>query len=385
MPLCSHGRLEIESDGEIKHINITRVHLEEDTAKLYRLEDTVAGGMKVDFNRAGVPLLEIVSEPDLRSVEDVRAYATTLHDILVYLGINSGDMEKGVMRFEANVSVRPKGSDTLETRVEIKNLNSFRALTRSVAYEIQRQIEARRTGTAVIQQTMGWDEAEERTYPQRSKEYAHDYRYFPEPDIPPVNIAPAWIAEIQTQVPELPMAKRRRLVAEYDIRPYDAELLVGSSAIANYFEETARMGVDIQISPQDIANWITGELFRLLNEANADIRSTKVTPEHLVALLFLLQKGTINTTAAKRVLAEIFTTGEIPNRVVRRLKLSQISEEDVLCTIIDSVIEANPTQVAQYQNGKTSVLGWFVGQVMRASNGKANPQQARKLLQRTLE
>lgn len=383
LPITRDGYLDIESEGQTKRIGITRAHLEEDTAKLYRLDDD--SGVKVDLNRAGVPLLEIVSEPDLRSVEDVRAYATMLHDILVYLGVNSGDMEKGVMRFEANVSVRPQGSAEFGTRVEIKNLNSFRALTRSTEYEIERQIALVESGGTVIQQTMGWDEVRERTYSQRSKEHAHDYRYFPEPDIPPVEIDPAWVEAIKKQLPELPLAKRNRLVEQYGIRPYDAELLVGSQAIANYFEQATAMGQGLNITPQEIANWITGELFRLLNEANHSIAVTKATPEHLIALLFLLQKGTISMNAAKHVLAEVFKTGDIPNVVVKRLGLVQISDQDALQSIVDAVIENNPTQLGQYIDGKTSVLGWFVGQVMRASKGKANPKQARELLQAALE
>jgi aspartyl-tRNA(Asn)/glutamyl-tRNA(Gln) amidotransferase subunit B len=383
LPITRDGYLDIESEGQMKRIGITRAHLEEDTAKLYRLDND--SGVKVDLNRAGVPLLEIVSEPDLRSVADVRAYAITLHDILVYLGVNSGDMEKGVMRFEANVSVRLKGTTEYGTRVEIKNLNSFRALTRSTEYEIKRQVALVESGGTVIQQTMGWDEIRGRTYPQRSKEHAHDYRYFPEPDIPPLEIDPAWVEEIRTQLPELPLAKRQRLVQQYGIRPYDAELLVGSQAIADYFEQAAAMGQDVAIAPQEIANWITGELFRLLNEANCPIEKTRATPEHLITLLFLLQKQTINITAAKRVLAEVFKTGDVPNAIVKRLGLAQISTQDALQVIVDEVIENNPTQVGQYVDGKTSVLGWFVGQVMRASRGKANPQKTRELLQAALE
>ncbi len=383
LPLASDGYLDIEVAENVERIGITRAHLEEDTAKLYHLEHD--SGVKVDFNRAGVPLLEIVSEPDMHTVEDVRAYATTLHDILVYLGVNSGDMEKGVMRFEANVSVRPQGSQELGTRVEIKNLNSFRALTRSVDYEIQRQIAVLEADEAVMQQTMGWDESAEQTYPQRSKEYAHDYRYFPEPDIPPLDVDAEWVADIKQELPELPLAKRQRLVEAYVIRQYDAQLLISSQAIADYFEQAARMGQDIQIHPQEVANWVTGELFRLLNESNMPIEHAKVTPEHLISLLFLLQKGTISANAAKKVLAEVFQTGDLPNVVVKRLGLSQISDEDALHEIVADVVAANPRQVQQYVDGKTSVLGWFVGQVMRASKGKANPKQARKLLQQTLE
>ncbi len=382
LPLAVHGSLEIEIDGATRRIAITRVHLEEDTAKLYHTieESAETGAVGVDFNRAGVPLLEIVSEPDLRTSAEVQAYATTLHDILVYLGVNSGDMEKGVMRFEANVSVRLPGETALGTRVEIKNLNSFRALSRSIEYEIERQSALLESGGAVEQETLGWNENDERTYSQRSKEHAHDYRYFPEPDIPPLDIDSNWIAQIRAMLPELPLKKQRRLISEYGIRQYDAELLVSRQAMAAYFEEAVAMGRDINLAPQDIANWIVGELLHYLNEANCPIETCLATPEHLVSLLFLLQKGAISATAAKKVLAEVFKTGEVPNAVVKRLELAQISDMAALSGLISQVLADHPVQVQQYHGGKETMVGWFVGQVMQASNGKANPQQVRALL-----
>ncbi len=381
LPLSRDGHLEVETENGSKRIGVTRVHLEEDTGKLHHLR----GGALVDYNRAGVPLLEIVSEPDMRSVEDVKAYATALRDILIYLGVNSGDMEKGVMRFEANVSIRPEGSDELGTRTEIKNLNSFRALTRGVAYEIERQIEVVEAGGAIAQQTLGWDESEEHTYPQRSKEYAHDYRYFPEPDIPPLEISDAWIDEVHAEIPELPLAKKRRLVETYGIRPYDANLLVEKRAVADYFEEAAQIALDRDLDPQDVVNWLTGELFRLMNETGAAIDEINVTPAHLVDLVALLQKDTLNTTAAKQVLEAVFESGEKPQAVVDRLGLAQISDTDTLSAIVADVIEKNPKQVGQYLDGKVAVIGWFIGQVMKATRGKANPQEARTLLQKQLE
>ena len=381
MPLASNGYLDVETGGGIKRIGITRAHLEEDTAKLYHQGD---GTARVDFNRAGVPLLEIVSEPDMRSVVEVRAYAMALRAILVYLGINSGDMEKGMMRFEANVSVRPVGSKTLGPRAEIKNLNSFRALTRSIAYEIERQVALVQAGGVVMQQTLGWNTVAGQTYVQRSKEYAHDYRYFPEPDIPPLKLESAWIETLRSQLPELPLAKRRRFIDSYGIRRYAAELLVSEQVVADYFEATVRMSQDINLRPQDLANWITGELFRHLNEANLSITVCKVTPEHLVILLFLIQKDTLSVSAAKKVLSAIFESGELPNTVMKRLGLVQISDTRALQDIINAVLDANSKQLGQYLAGKEGVLGWFVGQVMRASKGKANPQQARELLQRSL-
>jgi aspartyl-tRNA(Asn)/glutamyl-tRNA(Gln) amidotransferase subunit B len=374
--------LEIETEAGVEHIGITRAHLEEDTAKLYHQDD---GSALVDFNRAGVPLIEIVSEPDMHTIEEVQAYATTLRDVLIYLGINAGDMEKGEMRFEANVSIRPVGSTTLGTRTEIKNLNSFRALASSIAYEIERQKEVLVNGGTVIQQTLGWDEAAEQTYPQRSKEEAHDYRYFPEPDIPPLEIAPEWIRALRAQIPELPLAKKRRLIAEYGIRPYDAALLVSDRRIADYFEAAAKIARAQDVEPQDVANWVSGELFRILNATATPIDACKTAPERLAGLLALVQQGTVSVTAAKTALDAMCETGDTPDAVVRRLGLTQISDTDALATLVDAALDANPSQVQQYLDGKTNILGWLVGQVMRASKGKANPQETRNLLQQALE
>jgi len=305
--------------------------------------------------------------------------------VLIYLGVNEGDMEKGEMRFEANVSVRPVGTETLGTRTEIKNLNSFRALTASTAYEIKRQTALLEAGGTVVQQTMGWDEVKGETYPQRSKEHAHDYRYFPEPDIPPLELDAAWIQSLETRVPELPLAKKQRLVAEYGIRLYDAGLLVADRAVADWFETAAKLGNAKKIEAQEIVNWLTGELFRILKLENMSIDVCKVTPEHLVGLLVLLAQGTINATAAKQVLVEMAATGKMPDATVERLGVAQISDVDALAVIVQDVVEANPKQVGQYLGGKTNVVGWFLGQVMRASRGKANPQDARALLQAALE
>jgi len=382
LPLAVNGALEIETEAGTQRIGITRAHLEEDTAKLYHQDD---GSALVDFNRAGVPLLEIVSEPDMRTVEEVQAYATTLRDVLIYLGINAGDMEKGEMRFEANVSIRPRGATTLGTRTEIKNLNSFRALAASVAYEIERQKAVLAKGGTVTQQTLGWDEVAGNTYLQRSKEYAHDYRYFPEPDIPPLEIAPEWIEALRAHVPELPLAKKRRLMAEYSIRPYDAALLVGDWRVADYFEAADGIARAQGIAPQDVANWVGGELFRILNATATPIDACKTTPERLAALLALVQRGTVSVTAAKTALDAMCETGESPEDVVQRLGLTQISDAGVITTLIEATLDAHPAQVQQYLDGKTNILGWLVGQVMQASKGKANPQDTRRLLQQALE
>ena len=382
LPLSVNGALEIETEAGMQRIGITRAHLEEDTAKLYHQDD---GSALVDFNRAGVPLIEIVSEPDMHTIEEVQAYATTLRDVLIYLGVNAGDMEKGEMRFEANVSIRPVGSTKLGTRTEIKNLNSFRALASSVAYEIERQKAVLTNGGTVVQQTLGWDEAAGETYPQRSKEEAHDYRYFPEPDIPPLEIAPDWIEALRAGVPELPLVKKRRLVNEYGIRPYDAALLVSDRRVADYFEAAAGIARAQGVTPQDVANWVGGELFRILNATATPIDACKTTPERLAALLALVQQGTVSVTAAKTSLGAMCETGETPEDVVHRLGLAQISDADALTALIKATLDAHPAQVQQYLDGKTNVLGWLVGQVMRASKGKANPQDTRSLLQQALD
>ncbi len=339
----------------------------------------------MDFNRSGVPLLEIVSEPDIRSAEEAHAYGVALREVLVYLGVNRGDMEKGEMRFEANVSVRPRGSAEMGTRTEIKNLNSFRALTRAIEYEVQRQIGVLEAGGEIVQQTLGWNEVEGRTYVQRSKEYAHDYRYFPEPDIPPLVIEAAWMEKVRASVPELPREKRERFVAEYGIRPYDAALLVEDRAVADYFEAAAKAASAHGIPAQEIANWMTGEFFRLMKAHNAGMEAVEVGPSQLVALIRLRQAGTVNVTAAKQVLEAIFLTGEEPEAAVERLGLAQISDSEALARIVAEVVAANPRQVAQYRAGKKAVIGWFVGQVMKATRGKANPQEARTLLRRALD
>ena len=377
LPLAVKGYLEIETAAGPKRIRINRVHQEEDTGKL--LHD--ASGSRVDFNRAGVPLLEIVSEPDLRSAEEVRAYATALHAILVYLGVNSGNMERGEMRFEANVSVRPAGSDVLNPRHEIKNLNSFRALARSVAYEIEAQVATLEAGGRVEQQTMGWDDVRGVTVPQRGKEHAHDYRYFPEPDLPPLEVSRAWVEELRARLPELPAQRQARFIAAYGLSPYDAGLLVAERAVADYYEAAVTLG---RADPKSVANWVTGELFRLMKETGHTFSAAPVPPGALAELIGLVQDGTINQNTGKEVLAEMVASGRGARQIVDERGLAQISDESALEALIAQVLDANPEQVAQYLGGRTQLLGWLVGQVMRRSGGKANPQRVQALLQAAL-
>jgi len=379
-PLAVNGYLDVESEAGPRRIRINRAHLEEDTGKLAHVD----GASLVDFNRAGVPLLEIVSEPDLRSVEQVRDYATKLHSILVYLGVSSGDMEKGVMRFEANVSVRPAGSDLLNPRHEIKNLNSFRALARSVAYEIEEQIRTLEGGGTVTQQTMGWDEARGVTVPQRGKEYADDYRYFPEPDLPLLEISREWVEELRANLPELPEARRSRFVGDYGLSDYDAGVLVAGKAIADYYEATVAAAAG-RADPKAVANWVTGELFRLMKEAGRAIEAVPVSPQALAELIGLVEEGTINLNTGKEVLAEMAASGRSARRIVEERGLAQISDTAALEAIDAQIVEQHPTQVNQYLEGKEQLLGWLMGQVMKATRGKANPQAVQELLQAHLE
>ncbi len=376
LSLSGNGWLEIEVDGHSKRIGIERVHLEEDTAKLSHM----GGYSLVDFNRSGVPLIEIVSRPDMRSADEAYAYLTRLRQILRYLGVSSGDMEKGAMRCEVNVSLRPLGSTEYGTKVEIKNLNSFRSVKLALDYEIRRQSRILDEGGSIEQVTMGWDESRGVTVVQRSKEYSHDYRYFPEPDLPPLHISREWVEEIRNRLPELPEARRGRFIAEYGLSAYDAGVLTADKAVADYFEAC------VQAYPQakSVSNWISGELFRLLKETGTDIEEVKVTPPALAELLTLVEKGTINQNTAKAVLEEMFRSGRAAAEIVAEKGLAQISEADKLGKVIDEVIAAHPEEVAEYRAGKAPLLGWFVGQVMKATRGKANPQLVTSLLKEKL-
>lgn len=377
LPIAVDGHLTFEVKEVERKVGIRRAHLEEDAGKLYHQD----GVSKVDLNRAGVPLLEIVSEPDMRSAEEARAYGEALRDILVYLGVNSGNMERGVMRFEANISVRPAGSEEMGARHEVKNLNSFRALYDSIRYEIEHQISVLESGGQIEQQTMGWNEVEGVTVPQRGKEFAHDYRYFPEPDIPPLEISREEVAALRRQLPELPRAKQTRLIADYGLSVYDAEVLVSDRDIAEYFERVVEAGA----APKEAANWITGELFRLMKEFNRPIDSIKTSPEALAALIALVEQDTVNKSTAKDVLQEMVVSGRDPDAIVAEQGLAQISDAGQLQDVIARVLDQHPEQVEEYLSGKEQVVGWFIGRVMRATRGKANPQLARELLRNQLE
>jgi aspartyl-tRNA(Asn)/glutamyl-tRNA(Gln) amidotransferase subunit B len=336
----------------------------------------------VDLNRAGVPLLEIVSEPDMHSIEEAKAYAMAIHRILRYIEVSSCDMEKGAIRFEANISIRPVGSDVLNTRTEIKNLNSFRALERSLAYEIQRQIQVVEGGGRVIQETVGWNDLEGVTFSQRSKEEAHDYRYFPEPDLPPLVIEPEWLAEIKAGMVELPDAKQERFIRQYGLSEYDARLLVEDKAVAAYFEQV--VAVDAKVSPKSAANWINGEWISCLNQSGKSVAEVKVTPQSLAELTLRVAEGKINLNTAKQVFGEMFKTGKSADEIIREKGLVQITDNNLISELIAGVIKDHPEEVASYLAGKETLANWFFGQVMARAKGQASPAVIRAELEQQL-
>jgi len=391
MPLARNGRLPVLLPGEKggrpleRLIRIRRVHLEEDTGKLTHVGRD--GGQTeyslIDLNRAGVPLLEIVTEPDLHSAQEVAAYAETLRSLLRYLGVNSGDMQKGMLRIEPNISVRPVGTETFGTRVEIKNLNSFRALERATAFEIDRQIALLQRGEVVRQETRGWDEARELTFTQRVKEGEDDYRYFPEPDLPPLVLEPAWVETVRRSLPELPNARLRRLQEQYGLNAYDAGVLTAEKSTADYYEAAVRAVPEV--SPKTVANWVTGELFGLLNEAGREIEDSPVTPDGLAGLLRLVAAGEINQNTGKAVLGEMFTSGKSAAEIVAERGLRQVSDSAQIAGLVERILAQHPEQTAEYLAGKESLFRWLFGQAMRAAGGRANPQVLQQELGQQLE
>lgn len=377
-PLARNGKLTILTSQGEKTVRIRRVHLEEDTGKLTHVTKDGESYSLIDLNRAGVPLLEIVTEPDLHSAEDVRAYAMALRNILRYCEVNSGDMQKGVMRIEPNVSVRRRGAAQLGIRTEIKNLNSFRALERAVAYEIERQAQLLQEGEEVIQETRGWDEGQGKTVSQRSKEEAHDYRYFPEPDLPPLVIDPDWLEEIRRKIPELPVSRWRRFQSQYGLSAYDAEVLTNERMVADYFE--AAVSQAPHLAPKTIANWISGEVFSLMNQAGGEFDPHRLPTDALIELLTFLEEGLINQPTAKMILAEMFGRGKRAKTLIREKGLEQVSDEAQINQWISHVLQENPQQVQTYLNGKETLEQWFFGQVMRLAAGKANPKVVQQAL-----
>lgn len=379
LPLAIKGWLEIDlPGGTTKRIGIRRAHLEEDTGKSTHIGSTSL----MDFNRSGVPLLEIVSEPELRSPEEAEAYARKLRAILQYLGVNSGDMSKGVLRFEANISVRPTGSTEFRTRTEVKNLNSIRSMARASEFEIKRQGVAYDRGELIKQATMGWDEVRQSTVVQRIKENEDDYRYFPEPDLPIVEIKREWVEQVRVHLPELPDAKRDRLMA-IGLSRYDASVLVAESAISHYFEATVAHGVD----PKQVANWIINNLFKLMNKSGLereDVSLTRVTPEAFADLIKLVDSGTINSNTAKTVFEALYNEGGNPAAIVAARGLAQVSDEGLIREKVQAILDANPTEVARFAAGEEKVAKLLMGQVMREVGKGGNPQVIQKVLTEAL-
>ena len=381
LPLSRNGFLEFEVKGQPRRCGITRVHLEEDTGKLLHAGAIhEAQSSLVDLNRAGVPLMEIVSEPDLRSADDAREYFTRLRAILQYIGVNNGDMESGQLRCDANVSLRPLGATEYGTKVEIKNMNSFRAVHRAIEFEIVRQTEVLDGGGRLAQETRGWNDARGETVSQRSKEYAQDYRYFPEPDLPPLAVTRPWVEQIRTGLPELPSARRARFIKAFELSGYDASLLTSSRTVAEYFETAVRGGAPAKA----VANWILGDLSRLRNTADWDKAGPPVKAEQLVELLTLVDSGQISGKMAKDLIAQVGATGRNPAELVREQGLSQISGDSELIQIVEQVIAENAKSVEDYRAGKQQALGFLVGQAMKLSKGKANPARVNELLREKL-
>ncbi|MBA4542834.1 Asp-tRNA(Asn)/Glu-tRNA(Gln) amidotransferase subunit GatB [Thermoactinomyces daqus] len=373
-PIGKNGWIEIEVNGEKKRIGITRLHLEEDAGKLNHIEN--GEGSLVDFNRVGVPLIEIVSEPDLRSPAEARAYLEKLKTIIQYTGVSDVKMEEGSLRCDANISLRPVGQTEFGTKTEMKNLNSFRNVERALEYEQKRQAELLDRGEQVVQQTLRWLENENRTKTMRSKEEAHDYRYFPEPDLVRLHIDEAWKEEIRRSIPELPDARKARYMREFGLSDYDAAILTGSKAVADYFDMTVMEKAD----PKTASNWIITELLGYLNAEGKEIGEIKMKPVHLAGMIKLIQNGTISSKIAKKVFKEMLQTGKDPEQIVKEKGLTQISDEGQIKEIVVKVLSNNPQSIEDFKNGKDRALGFLVGQVMKETRGKANPQLVNKLI-----
>jgi len=384
-PIGHHGWLDIEVDSEKKRVGITRVHLEEDVAKLlHRSSPDGDDYSLVDVNRSGVPLMEVVGEPDLRSPEEARQYLIKLRSILQYLGVSTGNMEEGSFRCDANISIRPESSSDTMAKAEVKNMNSFKAVYQAMEYEAQRQRRAVAEGKRLIQETRGWVEAKSETVSQRSKEYAHDYRYFPEPDLPPMVISREWVEEIRSRLPELPGARRDRFIAEYGLPLYDANLLTGSKVMADYFEDS--LVVDRELPAKEVSNWLLGEASRIMNAENIDISEfrKRVSPERLSELV-LATHSAINTATGKSVLEEMFKSGKSADDIITQRGLGQISDTREIEETVSQVITANAQAVVDFRSGKEQALKFLVGQVMKATEGRANPKLVNELLKKNFE
>ncbi|MBT5869180.1 MAG: Asp-tRNA(Asn)/Glu-tRNA(Gln) amidotransferase subunit GatB [Nitrospinaceae bacterium] len=377
LPLGTKGHINIQIDGVKKTIGLTRIHMEEDAGKLIHGENLGSPGKSyVDFNRTGVPLCEVVSEPDMRSSEEARAYLAELKSILEYAEVSDCNMEEGSFRCDANVSIRPVGQKELGTRTELKNLNSFKFVQKAIEFEIARQTKVLEQGDTVKQETRLYDSDRGETFPMRSKEEAHDYRYFPDPDLVPILVDSAWVEKIRKTIPELPEQKRERFSSSYGIPEYDTGVLTSSKALANYFEECTALFPH----PKTISNWVMGDLLRDLKKEGRDITECPVSPAALIELLKLIESGTISGNIAKGVFEEMYQTQNSATSIVEKKGLKQITDSSAIEKIVEEVLQANPSQVEELKGGKEKVLGFLVGQVMKLSKGKANPGMVNKLI-----
>ena len=389
-PIASGGWMELESSGTRRRVGVTRAHLEEDVAKLQHVHNSSGESYSLlDVNRAGVPLMEVVGEPDIRSPEEAREYLIKLRSILQYLGVSSGDMEKGALRCDANVSIRPKGSSEFMPKVEVKNMNSLKAVFGALEYEFHRQIEVVENSGIVAQETQGWVEDKGITVSQRSKEFAHDYRYFPEPDLPPLIIPNSWVDSVSRKLPELPEIRRDRIISQYGLSSYDASIITSAKSIAEFFENTLRVydqsAKPLSLRAKGVANWITGESARLTNQTGTDLLSSEMTPEKLSELMDLIDEGVIGSSQAKTVFEESFLHGGTPRAIVEELGLSQVTDVDLMAPAIDKVLEENSQAVSDYVAGKETAIKFLIGQVMKATKGKANPNLVSELITTRLD
>jgi aspartyl-tRNA(Asn)/glutamyl-tRNA(Gln) amidotransferase subunit B len=383
LPIAEHGYIDIDVNGETKRVRLTRIHMEEDAGK--NIHDARGDVSLVDLNRTGVPLLEIVSEPDLRSPQEAGAYMRSLRSILRYLEVCDGNMEEGSMRCDANVSIRPKGSTEFGTRAEVKNVNSFRAVEKAIQYEIERQIKATEDGEKIVQETRLWDADRELTRSMRSKEFAHDYRYFPDPDLLPLVVEDAWVSDIKTSLPEMPVDRQARFMSEYGLPAYDAEVLTAHKDVAEYYENAVRAQPK---DPKAMSNWVMDSVLRVLKDDKLDT-SLKITnwpcpPEHLGQLVGLIQDGKISRNIAKTVFQDMRHSGQTPQEIVSTKGLAQVSDSGELEAQIDQVMATNPDKVEAYRGGKEKLISFFVGNIMKATQGKANPQLLNEMLKKKL-
>ncbi|MDY7033296.1 MAG: Asp-tRNA(Asn)/Glu-tRNA(Gln) amidotransferase subunit GatB [Thermodesulfobacteriota bacterium] len=381
-PLAEHGYVEINTDGKLKRIGITRIHMEEDAGKLLHDEgDGDRSFSYVDLNRTGVPLIEIVSEPDIRTPEEAGEYLKNLRNILRYLDVCDGNMEEGSFRCDANISLRPNGQEEFGTRTELKNMNSFKHVQKALEYEIKRQTEILEDGGSVIQETRLWDESRGITLSMRGKEEAHDYRYFPDPDLVPLTIEDQWIENVRRDLPELPDEKKERFIREYHIPEYDAEVLTRSRSMADYYEEC----VGLFKNPKVVSNWVMGELLRRLKGDDRDVEECPVTPRALADMLQMMEQGTISGKIAKTVFTEMYETGRSPAEIVQEKGLVQVTDQSEILEVVEKVLDENTKEVEEYKKGKSKLLGFFMGQVMKETKGKANPKVVNELLKKKLD